>query len=246
MKLKKWDKLPENMQNEAVRKYYDILKKKKCGLFFKRVFDIFVSFLAIILLSPLLIILSVLVKVTSKGPIFYRQERVTAYGKSFKIFKFRTMVKNADKIGAQVTVENDKRITKFGKFLRKVRLDEIPQLFNIVAGSMTFVGTRPEVKKYVDGYKLEYMATLLLPAGLTSEASIYFKDEAFLMKDAADADVTYMEKVVPLKMEYNLSAIEKFGFWRDIGIMFKTVFAVFKKEKEPESKDNSDGNNKKG
>lgn len=246
MRLLKWDKLPENMKNDEVKRYYDILKQKRVGMFFKRVFDVLFSFLAILILSPLIIILSVLVKVTSKGPVFYRQERITAYGKMFRIFKFRTMVKDADKLGAQVTVDNDKRITKVGKFLRKVRLDEIPQLFNIFAGSMTFVGTRPEVKKYVDKYKPVYMATLLLPAGLTSDASIYFKDEATLMKDAEDVDATYMEKVVPLKMEYNLNAIEKFGFFRDIGIMFKTVFAVLKKSEKPKGEKEDNGTDKKG
>ena len=226
--MKKWDKLPEYMRNEAVRPYYQLLKKKKFSLFFKRLFDIFVSLLMLIILSPLFIIISLIIVIDSRGGVFYRQERVTRYGKVFRIFKFRTMVKNADKIGTQVTVSNDKRITKVGKILRKLRLDEIPQLLNIIAGDMSFVGTRPESVHYVNKYTPEMYATLLLPAGVTSEASIKYKDEAKLLDSADDADKVYIEQILPEKMKYNLEAIKKFNFIREIGIMVRTVFAVLR------------------
>lgn len=229
MLIKKWEKLPEQMQNAAVRPYYERLRKKNFSLFFKRVFDIFVSSLMLILLSLLFIILAIAIKIDSRGPVFFRQERVTQYGKKFRIFKFRTMVTGADKMGTQVTVSGDNRITKVGRFIRKCRLDEVSQLIDIWRGTMTFVGTRPEVPKYVDRYTDEMLATLLLPAGVTSEASIKFKDEAELLKDAENADEAYVNKVLPLKMEYNLRSLEKCGFWRDIGTMFKTVFAVLKR-----------------
>ena len=229
MLIRKWDKLPPELQTLEVRVYYNVLKKKNFSLFCKRVFDIFVSFIMLLLLSPVFIILAIAIKIDSRGPVFYRQERVTQYGKHYRIFKFRTMVDKADKIGSQVTVAGDSRITRVGKFIRKCRLDEIAQLLNVFGGSMTFVGTRPEVPKYVEQYTPEMWATLLLPAGVTSEASIKYKDEDELLKNAQDADAVYVNEVLPGKMEYNLLSLKKFGFWRDIGIMFKTVFAVLKR-----------------
>ena len=223
--LCKWEKLPQNMQTDEVKKYYAILKKKQVALFFKRVFDILVSLIMLIILLPLFIILAVVIKLDSKGPVFYRQVRVTQYGKEFRIHKFRSMVQNADK-GSLVTVGNDSRITKVGKFIRKCRLDEVCQLIDILQGNMTFVGTRPEVVKYVDAYSNSMMATLLLPAGVTSEASIYYKDEADILDKAEDSDKAYIEEVLPAKMYYNLKAIETFSFWHDIKVMFMTVFAV--------------------
>ncbi len=234
MRLVKWEKLPENMKTEEVKKYYDALRKKRFGLFVKRLFDIVVSGLMLLILSPFFLILAIAIKVDSKGPVFYRQLRVTQYGKKFRIFKFRTMVHNADKIGAHVTVNNDSRITKIGKFIRKCRLDEVSQLIDVFRGTMTFVGTRPEAVKYVDAYTPEMMATLLLPAGVTSMASIYYKDEAELLDKAEDAEKTYVEEVLPAKMKYNLREIEKFSFWRDIKVMFMTVFAVLGKEYKEE------------
>lgn len=230
MLICKWEKLPSEMQTDEVRKYYDILRKKNFSLFWKRVFDIFVSALMLIVLSPLFLVLAIAIKIDSKGPVFYRQERVTQYGKHFKIHKFRTMVSNADKIGTAVTVDNDCRVTRVGRKLRGVRLDELPQLLDILNGNMSFVGTRPEVPKYVEQYSPEMTATLLLPAGVTSLASIYYKDEAELLSGAKDADKVYIEKILPAKMYYNLKAIEKFSFWRDIKTMFMTVFAVLGKE----------------
>lgn len=227
--LKKWDKLPDFMRNDEIKPYYDILSKKKFSLFMKRVFDITVALIMLIILSPLIIIVSILIACGSKGGVFYRQERVTKYGKIFRIHKFRTMVANADKVGSLVTTAQDNRITGIGKVLRKLRIDEVPQLFDIIAGDMTFVGTRPEVKKYVDNYTPEMLATLLLPAGLTSEASIRYKDEARLLDNADDVDKVYIEQVLPPKMKYNLESIKNFGFFKDIGTMFKTAFAVLGK-----------------
>lgn len=229
MLICRWEKLPAEMQTDEVRKYYDILRKKNFSLFWKRVFDVFVSALMLVILSPLFLVLAIAIKIDSKGPVFYRQERVTQYGKHFRIFKFRSMVVNADK-GSLVTIGQDSRVTKVGRFIRKCRLDEVCQLIDIFRGTMTFVGTRPEVPKYVSEYTPEMMATLLLPAGVTSLASIYYKDEAELLNGAEDTDKVYIEKILPAKMYYNLKAIEKFGFWRDIKTMFMTVFAVLGKE----------------
>lgn len=224
--LKNWNKLPEYMRTDEVRPYYDLLQRKKLSLFFKRVFDIVVSLIMIILCSPILLIISILIVKDSKGGIFYRQERVTQYGRVFRIFKFRTMVQNADQIGTQVTVSNDSRITKIGSKLRDCRLDELPQLFNIFLGDMTFVGTRPESVHYVKSYTNEMYATLLLPAGVTSEASIEYKDEAELLDQADDVDSVYINEVLPEKMKYNLNSIKEFSFFKEIATMFRTVFAV--------------------
>lgn len=229
MLIKKWNKLPPEMQNEAVRPYYEKLRKKNFSLFWKRIFDFFVSSIMLIILSPLFLVLAIAIKIDSRGPVFFRQERVTQYGKKFRIFKFRTMVNNADKIGSQVTVSNDMRITHVGKFIRKCRLDEVSQLIDVWRGKMSFVGTRPEVPKYVERYSDEMFATLLLPAGVTSEASIKFKNEDELLKDTENVDDTYVEVVLPQKMEYNLQSLKKQGFWCDIGTMFKTVLAVLKR-----------------
>lgn len=227
--LKNWNELPEYMRTDEVRPYYDLLQRKKLSLFFKRVFDIVISLIMIILCSPILLIISILIVKDSKGGVFYRQERVTQYGRVFRIFKFRTMVQNADQIGTQVTVSNDSRITKIGSKLRNCRLDELPQLFNIFLGDMTFVGTRPESVHYVKSYTDEMYATLLLPAGVTSEASIEYKDEADLLNQAGDVDSVYINKVLPEKMKYNLNSIKEFSFFKEIATMFRTVFAVLVK-----------------
>ena len=224
--LKNWNELPEYMRTDEVRPYYDLLQRKKLSLFFKRVFDIVVSLIMIILCSPILLIISILIVKDSKGGVFYRQERVTQYGRVFRIFKFRTMVQNADQIGTQVTVSNDSRITKIGSKLRNCRLDELPQLFNIFLGDMTFVGTRPESVHYVKSYTNEMYATLLLPAGVTSEASIEYKDEADLLDQADDVDSVYINEVLPEKMKYNLNSIKEFSFFKEIATMFRTVFSV--------------------
>lgn len=232
--LRKWDSLPDFMRNDEVRPYYEILKKKQASLFFKRVFDIVCGLIILIITAIPMMIIAVMIKLDSKGPVFYRQERVTTYGKHFKIHKFRTMVSNADKIGSAVTVDNDSRITRVGAKLRGCRLDELPQVFDLLSGDMSFVGTRPEAVRYVEEYKPEYMATLLLPAGITSEASIRYKDEAELLDGAADVDKVYVEEVLPGKMKWNLESIKRFSFWGEIGTMVRTVFAVLGKEYEGE------------
>lgn len=230
--LKKWEDLPDFMKNDEVRSYYDSLKKKKISLILKRVMDLVGGIILLILLAIPMLIIAVLIKLDSEGPVFYRQERITTYGKHFKIHKFRTMVSNADKIGSAVTVGNDSRITKVGAKLRGCRLDELPQVLDLISGNMSFVGTRPEAVKYVKKYKPEYMATLLLPAGITSEASIRYKDEAELLDAADDVDRVYVEEVLPGKMKYNLQSIKKFSFLGEIATMFRTVFAVLGKDYE--------------
>lgn len=229
MLLRRWEDIPIEMQCREVREYYDILSHRRSGLVIKRIFDIVVSSAMIVILSPLLLAIAVLVAVSSPGGVFFRQVRVTSYGKKFRIFKFRTMVDGAEMLGNQVTVNNDSRVTGIGKILRNLRLDEIPQLFNILSGDMTFVGTRPEVPGYVEKYTKEMLATLLLPAGVTSKASIFFKDESRLLDGAEDVDKVYIEKVLPGKMFYNLHSIKQFSFTREIGIMLQTVLAVLKK-----------------
>lgn len=222
-----FDKLPQRFQCDEVREYYDILCKKKFSIMLKRITDIFMALVMLIFLIIPIIIISIAVKCTSKGPVFYKQVRVTAYGRHFKILKFRTMVVGADKIGSLVTTDGDRRITKIGKFLRKYRLDELPQIFHVVSGKMSVVGTRPEVPKYVDSYEKEYLATLLMPAGITSLASIMYKDEEKLLSDKDDVDTVYVEQILPDKMEYNLKYLRNFGFRSDIKLMFKTVKEVF-------------------
>lgn len=226
--MRKWNDLPKEMQVEQVKKYYEILQCHKGSLLAKRIFDIIVASLLVVILSPILLFLSILIKIDSPGPVMFRQVRVTTYGKPFRIFKFRTMVNNADKIGTQVTTKGDSRVTRMGKMLRGCRLDELPQLFNVLKGEMSFVGTRPEVEKYVAHYTDEMKATLLMPAGITSRVSIEYKDEERLLESAENADEVYIHQVLPEKMKYNLRAIEKFSFWDDIKTMFATVIAVIK------------------
>ncbi len=232
MRWKEWDDLPKGLQKPEVKEYYNILSEKKISLKLKRIFDIVLASMILIVLAPVMLIISLMIVVDSPGGIFYRQERVTTYGKKFYIHKFRTMVKDADKIGSAVTVSRDGRITKIGAFLRKYRIDEFPQLIDIIRGDMSFVGTRPEVTKYVKKYTPEMRATLLLPAGITSEASIRYKDEAELLNAAEDVDKVYIEEVLPEKMKYNLESIQRFSFWNEFVIMFCTVFAVIGKECE--------------
>lgn len=239
MLIKKWHKLPENMQLEEVRPYWEKLRKKNFSLFIKRVFDFLVSTIMLIVLSPIFLILAIAIKVDSKGPVFYRQERITQYGKKFRIFKFRTMVQNADQIGEHVTSKEDARITKVGKFIRKCRLDELSQLIDVWRGTMTFVGTRPEVNEFVEKYTPEMMATLLLPAGVTSKASIFYKDEdEILAKCQGETSEVYVNVVLPEKMKYNLEAIKEFSLWGELKTMFQTVGAVLKKSDEETDSEN--------
>ena len=224
--MRAFNKLPEQFNNDSVKAYYDILSKRRGSIVLKRAFDIIVSLIVLIILIIPIIIISVCIKVNSPGPVFFRQQRVTKYGRVFRIFKFRTMVVNAESLGSMVTTKGDSRVTSIGRTLRKYRLDELPQIFNVILGDMSFVGTRPEVKKYVDLYKDEYYATLLLPAGITSLTSIMYKDEEKLLASSDDADDVYINTILPEKMKYNLQYTKDFGFWYDIKIMLKTVKEV--------------------
>ncbi len=226
--MRAFEKLPAQFQNDSVKAYYDILSKRQGSIILKRIFDIIVSLILLVFLIIPIAVISILIKVNSPGPVLFKQKRVTTYGRIFKIYKFRTMVVNAESLGSKVTTKNDSRITSIGKTLRKFRLDELPQIFNVIGGTMSFVGTRPEVEKYVDMYEDEYYATLLLPAGITSLTSIKFKDEDNLLAsaDPEKVDETYVNVVLPKKMEYNLQYIKNFGFWYDIKIMLKTVKEV--------------------
>ena len=228
MILKKYEDLPENMKNNKVKEYYEILKHKNFSLIVKRFFDFFAALILLIILSPIMLILAIMIKLESKGQVFYRQERITKYGKKFRIFKFRTMVQDADKKGALVTMGQDPRITKVGNKIRKCRLDELPQLLNVIKGEMSFVGTRPEVEKYVKEYSNEMKATLLMPAGISSRASIEYKDEdeiisKYLNKGEKIDDI-YVKRILPEKMKWNLEYIKTFNILEDIKICFKTVF----------------------
>ena len=223
--LRKWDDLPKRMQNDAVRPYYEQLQKKKVSLFLKRCMDVTLSATLLVMLAPVLVVLAVAVRLDSPGPALFRQVRVTQYGRQFRIFKFRTMVDHA---GSQVTASGDTRITRLGAIMRHYRLDELPQLINILLGDMSFVGTRPEVVKYVRKYTDEMTATLLLPAGVTSEVSIQYKDEEKLLADVEDVDEAYIHMVLPEKMEYNLKSLREYSLIHEIKIMVDTVIAVFR------------------
>lgn len=226
MLLLPYERLPRELQCPEVKKYYDILDKKRFSLFLKRAMDIVLSVIMILILLLPMAVIAVIIKLTSKGPVLFKQERVTTYGRRFRIWKFRTMTVGADQKGALVTSAHDNRITGIGATLRKFRLDELPQAFHVLSGKMSFVGTRPEVVKYVERYTPEMMATLLMPAGITSLASIKFKDEDAMIGDVSDpgeVDRIYVEEILPKKMEYNLEYISRFGFRRDIRLMFSTV-----------------------
>ena len=230
--MKKFESLLAELQTEQVRPYYEALAAKRGQLFLKRAFDILVSAILLLLLSPILLFFAIWIKLDSPGPVFYRQERVTTYGRIFRIFKFRTMKVDADKMGSLVTLKNDDRITRVGHVIRRYRLDELPQLLNILTGDMSLVGTRPEVAKYVAAYTPEMKATLLLPAGVTSTASILFKDEEELIAkfilEGMEVDDIYITKVLPEKMHYNLSYLKNYSFLGDLKLMVRTVLKVFK------------------
>ncbi len=216
------------MQNESVKSYYNSLDSRKFSIATKRTFDFVMSLILILVLLPIFLVVSLIIILDSPGNPFFCQTRVTRYGKKFKILKFRTMVKNAEKLGPQVTTKLDSRVTRVGKYLRKFRIDELPQIFNIFCGDLSFVGVRPEVPKYVEKYSPEMYATLLLPAGVTSATSIIYKNESELLENAENPDETYIKKILPRKMEYNLEYIRNFNFFDDMKIIFKTLIAVFK------------------
>lgn len=226
--VRKWEKLPASMRTEAVRPYYERLREHRMSLGIKRFLDILLSGILFVVLFPFMLIIAIIVGTTSRGGIFFCQERVTTYGRKFKIIKFRTMVADAEKRGSQVTTESDVRVTKAGRFLRKVRLDELPQLINILKGDMSIVGTRPEVPRYVEQYTPEMMATLLLPAGVTSKASIEYKDEERLLSAGENVDEIYVGQVLPGKMKYNLEYLWEYSLGKDLLLMVRTVLAVWR------------------
>ena len=224
--------IDKRFETEIVKKYREEIKKRRISLFLKLFLDKVLALILLIPLSPIILAIAIWIKLDSEGPVFYRQERITTYGRPFRIFKFRTMVKDADKLGAAVTEHNDPRISRAGNKLRKVRLDELPQLFNVLLGDMSFVGVRPEVAKYVNRYTDEMNATLLLPAGITSPASIEYKDEDEVIEkfkgSGRSIDDIYIEEVLPDKMKYNLEYIKNFSIINDIKIMIQTALAVIK------------------
>lgn len=235
MALIKWEKLPDTMKCPEIRRYYEILDRHRSSLVFKRVFDIVLALILLVIAAIPMMVIALLIVIDSPGGAFYRQERVTTNGKVFRIHKFRTMVANAEQVGTQVTVKNDSRITRIGAKIRKNRLDELPQLLDVLSGNMSFVGTRPEVEKYVAQYSNEMKATLLLPAGITSEASIRFKGEAKLLEGVEDVDLVYVKEILPRKMYHNLKSIENFSFWGDLRTMVRTVLAVLGKDYKDET-----------
>ncbi|MBO5072320.1 MAG: sugar transferase [Eubacterium sp.] len=226
--MRKWEELPEEFQRDEVRPYYEHLKEHRVSLVLKRIMDLLAACLLLLLLFPFMLVIGIIVGVTSPGGVFFCQERVTAYGRHFRIIKFRTMTAGAESRGSQVTTEGDSRVTGVGRFLRKVRLDELPQLLNIIKGDMSIVGTRPEVPRYVAAYTPEMLATLLLPAGVTSKASIEYKDEERLLSEGSDVDRIYVEQVLPAKMKYNLAYMMEYSLGKDLLLMLQTVVAVWR------------------
>ncbi len=220
--------LPDYMQNPETEAWLARLQKRKAALAAKRVFDVAASLVILTVTSPFFLLLALAVKLDSKGPVFYRQVRVGRYGRDFRIFKFRTMVQNADKIGLSLTVGDDPRITRVGRFIRRCRLDEFSQLLNVLGGSMSLVGPRPEVRRYVNAYAPEYMATLLVRPGITAPSSIAFKDEDKLLEASSDPEKAYVEQVLPPKMKLNLEYLKNISLWGDIKILFQTAAAILK------------------
>ncbi|MEG1869941.1 MAG: sugar transferase [Oscillospiraceae bacterium] len=226
MMLKAWNDLPEFLRCDEIAVYYTILKKKTVELQIKRLFDITMSAILLVALLPLMTLIAIAIKTETQGEVIFKQQRVTSYGKIFEIYKFRTMYKD-DTIGSKITMADDNRITTAGKLLRKYRFDEIPQLVNILRGDMTFVGTRPEVPYYIEEYSIEMLATLLLPAGLTSNASIKYKDEANFLNNTDNNEEIYINKILPQKMKINLEYIKNFSLKADIQILMQTFVKIF-------------------
>jgi len=200
--------------------------KKIINLLKKRLFDLCFSMFGLIILSPILVLISLLVKLDSNGSLFYRGVRVGLLGKSFRIFKFRTMVANAEKMGASSTSDDDSRITRTGRLLRKYKLDELPQLINVLMGDMSLVGPRPEVKKFTDLYNDEEKAILAVRPGITDWASLWNPDEGALLKGSLDPDKDYMEKIRPEKIRLQLKYVREWSFWTDIKIIFLTLKTI--------------------
>jgi lipopolysaccharide/colanic/teichoic acid biosynthesis glycosyltransferase len=204
----------------------EILERKKMQLILKRVFDIIFSLLGLTVLLPIFLVISIVIKVDSKGPVFFRQVRVGKNGKEFRILKFRTMVVDADKKGMQITVGKDSRITKSGYVLRKFKLDELPQLINVLFGDMSFVGPRPEVPKYVALYDENQKSVLKVKPGITDIASIEYRDENTLLGESDNPEKTYIEEVMPTKLKLNMEYIRNISIVNDVKLIFKTIFRI--------------------
>jgi lipopolysaccharide/colanic/teichoic acid biosynthesis glycosyltransferase len=192
----------------------------------KRLFDIAVSSFGLFLISPLLLVIALLIKLDSPGSVFYRGARVGLFGKSFRILKFRTMIEDAEVAGTASTPEDDPRVTRFGRILRKYKLDELPQLFNVLAGRMSLVGPRPQVLWAVERYTHDERALLSVRPGITDYASLRFREEGEILRGSTDPDKDYFEKIHPEKMRLGLEYIRKRTFWLDFQILAKTLGAV--------------------
>ena len=194
----------------------------------KRLFDLFFSLIGVIILSPLLLVLAILIKISSPGPVFYRGIRAGKNGKNFKIFKFRTMVVNAEKMGGPSTALDDPRLTRIGKFLRKWKLDELPQLFNVIKGDMSLVGPRPEVLEYANLYQGEEKIVYRVKPGITDFASLWDIHEEEVLKGSPDPEKTYLEKIRPEKVRLQMKYVKEMSFWTDIKIIWRTFLKLIK------------------
>lgn len=194
----------------------------------KRLFDIFFSLLGLILISPFLIIVSIIIKITSEGPVFFLQERLGQYEKPFFIYKFRTMVINAESLGKQITVKGDNRITTVGKVLRRYKIDEFPQLINVLLGEMSFVGPRPEVKKYVDLYTNDQKEIFKVKPGITDYASLEYRNENDLLSTVEDPEAYYINTIMQDKIKLNKKYIEKNNLFIDVKIILNTISKCFR------------------
>jgi lipopolysaccharide/colanic/teichoic acid biosynthesis glycosyltransferase len=192
----------------------------------KRIFDFIASLIGLILLSPFLVIIGILVKISDKGPVFYRSKRVGQNFKPFYLLKFRTMVVNAEELGPSITKGGDQRITKIGRFLRKTKLDELPQLWNVVKGELSLVGPRPEVEKYISFYKDDYKEILKIRPGITDYAAIKFRNEEEFLAKFEDVEKAYIENVLPEKIKLYKTYLNEIGFLTDLKVIFKTLWAI--------------------
>ncbi|MBQ2755383.1 MAG: sugar transferase [Oscillospiraceae bacterium] len=223
--INEWQKLPDEMKNKEVLMTLEQLCKKRGMLKIKRAADVCISLLLIAGLSPVMAAAAIVVAAESEGGILFRQRRITQYGRVFEILKFRTMYVS-EREGSLLTAADDSRITKVGKVLRKTKTDELPQLFNVLRGEMSLVGVRPEVERFVQRYTPQMMTTLLLPAGMTSPASLAFSNEEQLLSRAKDREREYIEKILPQKMKLNIDYLENFSLKKDAGVLLKTVSAT--------------------
>lgn len=216
-------------ENAGVVDFDALMKKKKAALFFKRCFDVTASFFGILFLLIPFAAVAVAVKCSSRGPVFFRQVRVGKNGRKFRIYKFRTMVADAEKKGMQITVGGDSRVTGIGRVLRKTKVDELPQLFNVFAGQMSFVGPRPEVPHYVDMYSDYQKNVLRIKPGITELASIVYRDENDVLAKSEDPERTYIEEIMPEKIKLNMQYMQKMNVFYDIYLIFRTFAAVLKR-----------------